>query len=775
MSGSQWSLRSFVTLILIVTTLTTLFIVGNLILLIRLPMIEKNSLATVRQDVKELAGRMELLLGGLEARLDLVRAAIARLPADQHRSFLQETMADVPVFKAIYLVSRQGKILAVGASEELSRHQQEIHGVDLSANALFQAVVSTNQRCWSDSYLSFMSGSITVGLGLPAGPEHLLIAEVPPAYLLTAALVVFGERTSPLWIIDRRGEIVTSTGGASASGTVNMLGEPLLQAALRHEPLPETIRFKGKRYYAGLAFSQELNWYFIATAPSGLANPAIRITLLFVSLAFLIAILIGAMLTPFWARQLLTPIGRIIGQARQVAEGGSATDWPRGRINEFNDLASHLETMATAIREREKRFYTIFNTSPTPMLVSDTDPDLTMADVNQAWCTLFGRDRDTVRGQSGVEVAFWQSHADWNALVERAKHGPLQEEIWLYHSGGYPLLCRMSTSQIELAGKAMIIWAFEDITEIRSMQQALQQLNAELEERIAQRTEALSASNRELSQTLNNLQITQRELVRSEKMAALGNLVAGVAHELNTPIGNGLISITTLADQARAFQRGMKDGLRRSELEALLANIDQATDIATRNLHRAAELLINFKQVAVDQTSYQRRSFALHELINEIVTTMRPSLKRTPFIIQVQAPERLTMDSYPGPLGQVLSNLINNAVLHGFDGRSYGTIHIDADQDEPGHVILRVKDDGNGISPTIIDRIFDPFVTSRMGRGGTGLGLHIAYNIVSTLLGGTLGVESQENEGTVFTLRLPRTAPEPDGEAALECGLPLAG
>ena len=131
------------------------------------------------------------------------------------------------------------------------------------------------------------------------------------------------------------------------------------------------------------------------------------------------------------------------------------------------------------------------------------------------------------------------------------------------------------------------------------------------------------------------------------------------------------------------------------------------------------------------------------------------------------------MDSYPGPLGQVLSNLINNAVLHGFDGRAHGTIRIEAERDGTDHLILRVIDDGNGIPAAIIDRIFDPFVTTKMGRGGSGLGLHIAFNIVSTLLGGSLTVQSHENEGATFTLRLPLTAPETAGEAALECGLPV--
>ncbi|ADW18449.1 multi-sensor signal transduction histidine kinase [Desulfobulbus propionicus DSM 2032] len=773
MAHKPWRLGTFVIFVLSVTTVTTIFIVGSLILLIRIPMIEQESRAAVRQQAGELVGRMELLLGGLETRLALVRDALARIPLDQREDFLDQAVESAPAFTAMYLVARQGTIVAAGVGPDLRSQRQDTHGIDLSANPLFRAVIGDGQLNWSDNYLSCMSGSITVGLGMVAGADHVLIAEIPPSYFLDTARIVAGEQTSPFWIVDRRGEVITATGDQSATGSFNLLGHPLLQAAIHNTRLPEFFEYMGRRYFAGLAQSPALKWFFIATAPSGWHNPKIRMILVIVAAAFLTAILIGTFLTPFWARQLLTPLASIITQARQVAEGRDDGAWPRGHIRELNDLSTHLETMAVAIREREQRFSTIFHTSPTAMLVSETDADCTASDVNRAWCALFGWTREQILGKKGVEVRFWQSSQVRDRLFAQAVDTPVLEEVWLLHAAGHPLLCRLSTAQFDITGRKMVVWTFEDVTEIRRMDHELRQLNQELEQRVIQRTEDLSRSNKELSQALADLRMTQRELVRAEKMAALGNLVAGVAHEMNTPIGNGLIAVTTLADQARAFRHASAQGIRRSDLEALLANIDQATDIASRNLHRAADLLANFKQVAVDQTSCQRRSFAVHEVIDEIVTTLKPSLKRTPYVIKTAIPSGLTMDSYPGPLGQVLSNLINNAVLHGFDGRPHGCVDIQAEQDADGRIVLRVHDDGKGIAAEMINRIFDPFVTTRMSSGGTGLGLHIAYNAVTNILGGTLTVDSVEGQGTVFTLRLPANAPQATTETAMHYGLPL--
>jgi signal transduction histidine kinase len=322
------------------------------------------------------------------------------------------------------------------------------------------------------------------------------------------------------------------------------------------------------------------------------------------------------------------------------------------------------------------------------------------------------------------------------------------------------MLCQAFGRAICIGNHNLMIWATMDITAVRRIEDELRDLNVELEGRVASRTKALEKLNTELSAVVANLQMAQGELVRAEKMAALGSLVAGVSHELNTPLGNGLMAVSSMADAARSFRVTMQGGLKRSDLEDLLVRFEQGSDIGVRNLRRAADLVSSFKQVAVDQTSSQRRSFELSEVVDEMVVSLRPTLRRTPFDIVVEVPATgLLLDSYPGPLGQTIGNLINNAVMHGFEGRDQGAIRIEGALAADGTIVLRVSDNGNGIPVELMDRIFDPFVTTKMGRGGTGLGLHIAYNAVTNLMGGTLTATSAEGVGTTFELRLPPTAP----------------
>jgi len=275
----------------------------------------------------------------------------------------------------------------------------------------------------------------------------------------------------------------------------------------------------------------------------------------------------------------------------------------------------------------------------------------------------------------------------------------------------------------------------------------------------------LQRANIELASTLATLNMAQEELVRSEKLAALGSLVAGIAHELNTPIGNSLMVASTLVDQTKALTDSFADGgIKRSMLDNFLRDAGKAGDILVRNLFRAGNLVTSFKQVAVDQTSSQRRTFALAEVVSEILLTLSPTIKKTSFEFAQHIPSDITMDSYPGPLGQVITNLLNNALLHGFEGRHDGTVTLSAHLNKDGWVELSVKDDGVGIPTANLNRIFDPFFTTKLGAGGSGLGLNIAHNLVTGVLGGRVRVLSEVGVGTTFVLTLPAVAPHLQAE-----------
>jgi ligand-binding sensor domain-containing protein/signal transduction histidine kinase len=251
---------------------------------------------------------------------------------------------------------------------------------------------------------------------------------------------------------------------------------------------------------------------------------------------------------------------------------------------------------------------------------------------------------------------------------------------------------------------------------------------------------------------------TRTQLAAQEKLASLGSLVAGVAHELNTPIGNSLLLASTMQHQTEQIATGFSAGsLRRSELATFIGAARDGAQLIMRSLHQAADLVNSFKQVAVDQASAQRRSFDLAQASAEIAATMMNQVRLAGHTLVLDLPPGIAMDSYPGPLGQVFINFISNALVHAFS-QPGGQMLLAASTPEPGRVLIVFSDNGAGIAPENLARIFDPFFTTRMGQGGSGLGLNVAWNIVTSLLKGTIRVDSTPGQGTRFTLDLPLQA-----------------
>ncbi|WP_310383802.1 sensor histidine kinase [Roseateles sp.] len=281
---------------------------------------------------------------------------------------------------------------------------------------------------------------------------------------------------------------------------------------------------------------------------------------------------------------------------------------------------------------------------------------------------------------------------------------------------------------------------------------SLQQTNEALEQRVAQRTE-------HLEQTLARLCQTQDALVEAQKLASLGALVAGISHELNTPIGNAvtaasslqsLMQDTALLVQAQQVsRRGLSDALQSGE---------QMAGLVLRATQRAAELINSFKRVAVDDSSQQRRKFDLRDVLADLVLSFGPGLKRSQTQVELLVPHGIELDSYPGPLDQVVGNLIQNAERHAFIGRPGGLVQISAEK-LGERVELQVRDDGQGMTAELQARIFEPFFTTQLGQGGSGLGLSIVRNIISALLGGHISVHSAPGQGSCFSINIPLTAP----------------
>jgi signal transduction histidine kinase len=258
---------------------------------------------------------------------------------------------------------------------------------------------------------------------------------------------------------------------------------------------------------------------------------------------------------------------------------------------------------------------------------------------------------------------------------------------------------------------------------------------------------------------MHHLEMTRGHLVESEKMASLGSLVAGVAHEINTPVGIAVSAASYLQDRTDAIREKLECGaLSQADVESYLDDAAQSARLLLSNANRAAQLVQSFKRVAVDQTSDERRHFDLREYIEETLRSLQPELKGTRVAVLVDCATGIEMDSYPGPLAQVVTNLVLNSIQHGFEPGAPGTIRMSARTADADDVILDYDDDGRGIPAELHDRIFEPFFTTRRGFGGSGLGLHLVYNIVTIRLNGSIELASRQGGGTRFVIRLPRVA-----------------
>jgi len=279
-------------------------------------------------------------------------------------------------------------------------------------------------------------------------------------------------------------------------------------------------------------------------------------------------------------------------------------------------------------------------------------------------------------------------------------------------------------------------------------------------------TRRLRRANHALAQANQRLQAAQHELARAQRLSSLGLMVAGVAHEMNTPLASARLALSTVRNGVEALEQQVQAGLRRSELERFMADARQACALADAELLRTSALVQRFKQVAVDRGSLERRRFDLAEIVLDADPRLRKGVAVDGIELELELQPGVAMHTYPGPLEQVVANLLGNAFVHGYPGGGPGRIRIRAGAEGPDRARIEVADGGGGIAAAHLPRIFEPFFTTRRNRGGTGLGLHIVHQIVTEVLGGRIEVHSRQAgdpagpPGTVFTVSLPRVGPE---------------
>ncbi len=422
-----------------------------------------------------------------------------------------------------------------------------------------------------------------------------------------------------------------------------------------------------------------------------------------------------------------------------------------------NDITDRKKA-EVALLESEKKFSRAFYSNPYAMSISTLDEGKFL-EVNNSFITQSGYSRDEIINKTSSELNFFINSEDRNSIKNQLLSccKITNNEIILKPKSKDKRVCEFSADIIEIDGEKCLLSVVGDITEKKKTREEILKLNQELENRVQTRTIELEQSNRTLTESLKRLGETQDKLIQSEKMAALGALVAGVAHEINTPIGVGVTAASLLEEKTKKAKKLYdENSLKRKDFESYLGIAEETSSAILKNLIRSGELVKSFKQVAVDQSSEKQRNFNLKEYINEILTSLHPRFKKTSHTIESDIPADIEITSYPGAFSQIITNLIMNSLIHGFENIDNGKIFIKVIHHE-NTIELIYQDSGRGLEEEEKRKIYDPFFTTKRGEGGTGLGMHIVFNLVTQTLGGNIECESEKDNGVKFTIKIPET------------------
>lgn len=456
------------------------------------------------------------------------------------------------------------------------------------------------------------------------------------------------------------------------------------------------------------------------------------------------------------------------------------------------DLTAAVKEKTAALSASEEKFSKAFRHSTDVIGMISLD-DQKYVEANDAFFNTFGYDKAEVIGHTSGEFGLWLDPNSRKAVYSTLdKEGMLQkrEAAWCTKSGAVRIGLT-SSEVIVVNGEGLIVYIWCDITERIRDEEALKHAHDDLETKVEIRTQELSAlnqalramnedisninlklsqeiiehnltekeleqKNKELEKAYTELTEAQLQIIEQEKMASLGSLVAGVAHEINTPLGIGITSASYLEKINREAQKKLADGeMSKGSLQRFMENITESINIMTLNLGRASELIRNFKQVAVDQSNDIKTQFELKDNIDTVVASLKHEYKKKQLVINNNCPDNISLNSYPGAFFQIFTNFIMNSVKHGFTGRESGAISIDASL---ANNMLKIIycDDGIGIPNKDLKKIFDPFFTTNRQSGSSGLGLNIVYNIVTQKFKGNIHCESDTGKGVKFIIELPQ-------------------
>lgn len=421
-----------------------------------------------------------------------------------------------------------------------------------------------------------------------------------------------------------------------------------------------------------------------------------------------------------------------------------------------------------ALRESEARFADLFQQSPAPLALLDLSAGR-FADANECFLQQFGYAREAMLGRTPRELQIWRHPELRDGYLERLRaHGQVIDfEVEFQDSQGRQLICLLSSHLLRMGERDMVIFAPINVSVERAAAAQLRELNETLEQRVAERTSRLTRANTELSQANRDLQTARHALARTERLAALGTLVAGISHEVNTPLGNAISMCTAL--QARFMQLAdnlQQETLKRGALLDFLRGGADGADIMLRNVQRVVNLISALRDLVGNSRGFARREFRLVELLHTCSAQYQERLAAQGGALQLAVPAEIMMEGYPLALAEVVEQLLDNALEHGLRDHPGGNVRLTASV-LGDSVTLSISDSGRGMVPDVRERIFDPFFTTRLGQGTSGLGMYIVYNLVQLHLGGSVVVDSQPERGCTVTLVLPLRGPQIWDEAAV--------
>jgi PAS domain S-box-containing protein len=571
---------------------------------------------------------------------------------------------------------------------------------------------------------------------------------------------------SNIYILDDQRRMIYSP----VQSQIGQMAPDTLLSQMKSTNTSGMVTINGVESLVSKAKLDQESWDVVGIIPRDtLMAPMHRLTQVFLVLIVLSFIVIF-LASQFFRRTMVVPVQAISDGFRRMYnknvkvvehlpvpksndEISELVEW----FNTFLDTHAMRLQYEQDLQESQFKFSSIFNQAPMPLTLVRIETG-EFVDVNDCWLNQFGFTRQEIIGRTSIEMNMWIDVEDRKVILEKIRQTGLinRMEVRQRTKDGRTLICELSGRPFRFQDVSHFIYTPIDITHQRETENEINEMNQLLESRVFSRTSELLKSNEDLNQALETLSMAQGELVRSEKLAALGSLVAGVAHEINTPVGIIVTSASVLNDATASISDNVKDGvIRKSQVLDYIKVAIESSRLIMTNADRAAHLIQSFKQVAVDQTSEQRRKFDLDDFLNELITSLNPSLKKSKIKIEISHSEqKIHMDSYPGLLAQVLTNLTMNALTHAFQGRSQGRIFIDISQVND-IVAIDFNDDGCGIPVEILGKIFDPFFTTRRGQGGTGLGLNIVFNIISKQFGGTISAHNNPLGGALFKIRIP--------------------